>query len=182
MNSLPCIPGNIKACRKEGDRRDKNRERHKRPWTSLQSQTYDEFQPNNGILQLFHLHSLVGSWITQQNNMACIYHITSVHGQCRKHTQNWASGFLLGISEQGSHTPCVKGQKAVWGDLCLSDMTVLFSWGYKMCRLGMEDVVRGHTDFSFHLKQTNSIYLAHIYTYMLRNHHGLCCWKKKKLF
>lgn len=37
----------------------------------------DKFQANEGTLQIFNLHPLVGSCTAGQNNLVCIYHTPS---------------------------------------------------------------------------------------------------------
>lgn len=161
--------------RRGTEERRPNRERHKRPWKSLRSQTYDEFQPNDGILQIFHLHPLVGSWTTRQNDTVCIYHITRVHEQCRKHRTEFQVSCWVFCS-RALNTPCIKGQKEVWGHLSLSNTTVFFPWGFKICTLGMEDVDKG-TQWLFISLETNQQHLSgtYIHTYAEKSPY---CWKK----
>lgn len=101
----------------------------------------DKFKANEGTLQIFHIHSLVGSSTTGQNDLVCICHITSVYEPCREHTQDWVSGFLLGILEGVLVRYTLRGRK-LFRKMSLS-WTDLFSWGSKMCKLRMGDMGRG---------------------------------------
>lgn len=107
------------------------------------------------------------------------------------HTSSWtvqetyselSFGFPAECSGAGPSTHHASRDRKKFGDISLSQIQLsFFPEGLRYAHWEWKMWVRGHNDFSFHLKQTNSIYLAHTYIHMLKNHHtaekNIFCFK-----
>lgn len=90
--------------------------------------------------------------------------------------------FPAECSGAGPSTHHASRDRKKFGDISLSQIQLsFFPEGLRYAHWEWKMWVRGHNDFSFHLKQTNSIYLAHTYIHMLKNHHtaekNIFCFK-----